>query len=162
MAEADDVPDGRKTRHAPARWGTTLRPILWTHTAAVVPPFTGECMPAPPVPCSYDFNVAASQYFHGLEEGEIALRLQFSGTVFYRDGAGALQSAPIPLHNEATYRLPVALWRDMTTRNDPNGAWLCLRGDVFDRLARFRTRRGLTSREQAVTSLLDGLEEDIS
>jgi hypothetical protein len=146
----------------PPRWGDTLRTMLWIHTSAVVPPFTGECTLDLPVPCSYDFNVAAAKYFHGLEEGEIPLMLQFSGTVFYREADGALQAAPIPWHKEAPYRLPVALWRDMMARYYPNGAWLCLHRDVFDRLSRFKTRGGLTSWEQAVTSLLDKLEEDIS
>ncbi|RKE36144.1 hypothetical protein B0G76_2303 [Paraburkholderia sp. BL23I1N1] len=147
---------------SPPRWGETLRTLLWTHTTAITPPFSGECALELPVPCSYDFNVAATKYFHGLEEGEIPLMLQFSGTVFYRDGGGALQAAPIPWHKEAAYRLPVALWRDMMTRYYPNCAWLCLHRDVFDRLSRYKSRRGLTSWEQAVTSLLDGVEEDIS
>jgi hypothetical protein len=146
---------------SPPRWGETLRTLLWAHTTAIAPPFTGEYMLDLPVPCSYDFNVAATKYFHGLEEGEIPL-MQFSGTVVYREADGALQAAPIPWHKEAAYRLPVALWRDMMTRYYPNGTWLCLHRDVFDRLSRYKSRRGLTSWEQAVTSLLDGLEEDIS
>ncbi|NYH20236.1 DUF6084 family protein [Paraburkholderia bryophila] len=147
---------------APPRWGETLRTLLWTHTFVVVPPFTGECTVNLPVPCSYDFNVAASKYFYGLEDGEIPLLLQFSGTVFYREADGALQAAPIPWHKDAAFRMPVALWRDMMARYYPNGAWLSLHREVFDRLARFKTRRGLTSWDQAVASLLDGLEEDIS
>jgi hypothetical protein len=147
---------------SPPRWGETLRTLLWTHTTAIAPPFTGECALNLPVPCSYDFNAAATKYFYGLEEGEIPLILQFSGTVFYREAEGALQAAPIPWHKEAAYRLPVALWRDMMTRYYPNGTWLCLHRDVFDRLSRYKSRRGLTSWEQAVASLLDGGEEDIS
>jgi len=50
----------------------------------------------------------------------------------------------------------------MMARYDPNGAWLCLQRDVFDRLARYRTQRGFASCEQAVARLLDGVEEDIS
>jgi hypothetical protein len=34
--------------------------------------------------------------------------------------------------------------------------------DVFDRLARYKTQRGLASWEQAVARLLDGVEENIS
>ncbi len=50
------------------------------------------------------------------------------------------RSRAIPWHKEAAFRLPVALWRDMMERYYPNGAWLCLHRDVFDRLARFQTR----------------------
>jgi hypothetical protein len=146
----------------PERWGDTLRTMLWTHTTIVVPPFDSECTIDLPVPCSYDLNVAVSKYFYALEEGEIPLMLQFSGTVFYRDADDALQVAPIPWHKEAPFRLPVSLWRDMMERYYPNGVWLCLQRDVFDRLARYKSQRGFASWEQAVAGLLDGIEEDIS
>ena len=41
------------------------------------------------VPCTFDFNVAATKYFHGIENGEIPLCFLFSGTVFYDGGDGA-------------------------------------------------------------------------
>ena len=31
----------------PERWGQTLRTMLWTHTSAVLPPFTGETVVRP-------------------------------------------------------------------------------------------------------------------
>ena len=45
------------------RWGQTLRSMLWTHASTVVPPFAGEAVTELPVPCTYDFNVAATKYF---------------------------------------------------------------------------------------------------
>jgi hypothetical protein len=146
----------------PQRWSETLRTMLWTHASVTVPPFTDNCLVDLPVPCSYDFNIAATRYFYALEEGEIPLMLQFSGTVFYRDAYDALQAAPIPWHKETAFRLPVSLWRDMMARYYPNGASLWLQRDVFDRLSRYKARRGLASWERAVASLLDGVEEDIS
>jgi hypothetical protein len=146
----------------PDRWGETLRTMLWTHATIVVPPFEEACVIDLPVPCSYDFNIAANRYFYALEDGEIPLMLKYSGTVFYRDADDALQAAPIPWHKEAPFRLPVSVWRDMMARYYPNGAWLCLPRDVFNRLSRFKSRRGLASWEQAVAGLLDGVEEDIS
>ena len=77
------------------RWGQTLRAMLWTHASVVVPPFTGETIAELPVPCTYDFNVAATKYFYALEEGEIPLDFLFSGSVFYEAGEGGLQVAPI-------------------------------------------------------------------
>ena len=53
----------------PERWGETLRTMLWTHTNVTVPAFTGSTVVDLPVPCTYDFNVAATKYFHGLEDG---------------------------------------------------------------------------------------------
>ena len=111
----------------PERWGQTLRPLVWTHAVAVVPPFTGSASVDVPVPCSYDFSVAAVKYFDALEEGEIPLCFLFSGTVFYQADDGALQVGQIAWEKEATYRLPVAVWKDLMGRYYPNCAWLSLR-----------------------------------
>jgi hypothetical protein len=104
------------------------------------------------VPCTYDFNVAVTKYFDALDNGEVPLTLLFSGTVFYENGA--LQAAPIPWDREASYRLPVSVWRDMMEHYYPNSAWLCLRKDVFDRLYEYKRRRALATWEQALESLL--------
>ena len=47
-------------------------------------------------------------------------------------------------------------------RHYPNTAYLCVRKDVFDRLDRFRSRRGLPSWEQALERLLAAVEEPLS
>jgi len=138
----------------PERWGQTLRPMLWTHTGVVVPGFIGSTVVDLPVPCTYDFNVAAAKYFHGLEGGEVPLCLLFSGTIFYAGDDGALQIAQIPWEKEATFRLPVRVWQEMMDHYYPNSAWLCLRKDVFDRLYQYKSRRGLPTWEQALESLL--------
>src|SRR5690242_427767 len=62
----------------PDRWSQTLRSLLWTHTSAVLPPFTGCAEVDLPVPCTYDFNVAATKYFYALEDGDLPLLLLFS------------------------------------------------------------------------------------
>jgi hypothetical protein len=146
----------------PERWGQTLRPMLWTHTSVVVPGFTGSTVVDLPVPCTYDFNVAAAKYFHALEGGEVPLCLLFSGTVFYTAEDGALQVAQIPWEKEATFRLPVRVWQEMMDHYYPNSAWLCLRKDVFDRLYRYKSRRGLPTWEQALESLLPPAEGEVT
>jgi len=136
------------------RWGQTVRPLLWTHASVVVPSFTGGCVADLQVPCTFDFNVAATKYFAGLTDGEVPLNLLFSGTVFYAGGEGALQAAQIPWDKEARYRLPVQVWKQMMEVYYPNSAWLCLRKDVFDRLYRYKVRRGIPTFEQALESIL--------
>src|SRR3954471_15730363 len=74
----------------PDRWGRTLRGMLWTHTSLVVPPFTGATVVDLPVPCTYDFNVAATKYFDALQGGEVPLTLLFSGTIFHEADGGGL------------------------------------------------------------------------
>ena len=143
----------------PERWSQTLRTMLWTHASTVVTPFTGSTVVDLPVPCTFDFNVAATKYFAGLEDGEVPLCLQFSGTIFY-EVDGALQVTQISWAKEAKYRLPVRVWQDMMDFYYPNSAWLSLRRDVFDRLYQYKVRRGIPTWEQALESILPAVEEE--
>ncbi|MCA1593383.1 MAG: DUF6084 family protein [Acidobacteria bacterium] len=138
----------------PERWGQTLRTMLWTHASVVMTPFQGNTLVELPVPCTFDFNIAATKYFAGLEDGEVPLLLLFSGTVFYEAADGALQVSQISWEREAKFRLPVRVWQEMMDHYYPNSAWLSLRRDVFDRLARYKMRRGLPTWEQVLESLL--------
>jgi hypothetical protein len=143
----------------PERWSRTLRPMLWTHASVIVTPFEGSTLVDLPVPCTFDFNVAAAKYFAGLEDGEVPLNLMFSGTVFYEARDGALQVEQIPWDREAKYRLPVRVWKEMIDIYYPNIAWLCLRRDVFDRLSRYKMQRGIPTWEQTLDSILPAVEK---
>jgi hypothetical protein len=142
----------------PARWSETLRAMLWTHTQVTVPPFTASATVELPVPRSYDFNLAATKYFYGLENGEVPLLLLFSGTIFLAGPSGGLQIAQIPWDKEATYRLPVGVWKAMMDYYYPNSAWLCLHRDAFDRLYRYKRQHGLPTWEQTLERLLPAEE----
>ena len=113
-----------------------------------------------PVPCSFDFNVAATKYFDGLAEGDVPLCLQFSGTIFYAAPEGGLQVAPISWDKETRFKLPVQVWRDMMGSYYPNSAWLCLHKDTFDRLYQYKVRQGIPTWEQALEDLLP-IEEPV-
>jgi hypothetical protein len=142
----------------PDRWSQTLRSLLWTNVSAIFPGFRGSTQAHLRVPCTFDFNVAATKYFAGLTTGDVPLNLLFSGTVFYTDAEGLLQVAPISWDQEAKFRLPLEVWREMMQAYYPNGAWLHVRRDVFDRLYRYKMQRGIPSWEQALESILP-LEE---
>ena len=115
-----------------------------------------------PVPCTFDFNVAATKYFAGLTEGEIPVCAQFSGTVFYAQNGGPLQVMPIPWDKEVRFRMPVKVWKDLMDTYYPGMAWLCLERDAFDRLYRYKVERGIPTWEQALESLLARpLEEEV-
>jgi len=144
----------------PDRWAQTLRPMLWTHTNTVVPPFHDQTTVALPVPCTFDFNVAATKYFAALSEGEVPLNLMFSGTVFYEAADGTMQAEQIPWDKEARFRLPVWVWKEMIDLYYPNSAWLCLRRDVFDRLSHFKMERGIPTWEQTLELLLPRSDEN--
>jgi Family of unknown function (DUF6084) len=140
------------------RWGQTLKTMLWTHASVVAPAFEDTVVVDLPVPCTFDFNVAATKYFHGLADGDVPLSFLFSGTVFYADAAGALQVAPIPWDKEARFRLPVKSWHEMMDIYYPNTAWLCLRRDVFERLYQYKVEHGIPTWEQALENILPALE----
>jgi Family of unknown function (DUF6084) len=144
----------------PDRWSRTLRSMLWTHASVVIPAFTGSTIAELQIPCTFDFNVAATKYFHGVSDGEIPLSLLFSGTLFYTGPQGTLQVAPISWDKEARYRLPVRVWREMMDAYYPNSAWLTLRRDVFERVYEYKVRHGIQSWEEAITNLLSAAEQE--
>jgi uncharacterized protein DUF6084 len=145
----------------PERWSQTLRPMLWTHASIVIPSFQGHTVADLQVPCTFDFNVAATKYFHAISEGDIPLNLLFSGTVFYLHPDGALQVSPISWNSEARYRLPVRAWREMMELYYPNSAWLCLRRDVFERLYDYKVQQAIPTWEQTLETLLATEQEEV-
>ena len=138
------------------RWGSTLRGLLWTHATVVVTRFDRETYVDIPVHCTFDLNVAATKYFHGLSHGDLPLCFQFSGTVFYEGREGRLQVAPISWDQEAKYRLPVSIWKDLMDSHYPNSAWLSLRKDTFEKLYQFKVREGIPTWEEVFDRVLNG------
>jgi hypothetical protein len=145
----------------PDRWGQTLRNMLWTHASVVVPRFTGSVLAEIPVPCTFDFNVAATKYFHGLSSGDLPLCFQFSGNVFYQGEEESLQVAPISWDKEAKYRLPLKIWKDLMDMYYPNSAWLALRKDTFEKLYQYKVREGIPTWEEAIERALNALSETV-
>jgi uncharacterized protein DUF6084 len=145
----------------PARWGTTLKTMLWTHASTDVSGFTGTTEAIVPVPCTHDLTVTAGKYFFALEAGEVPLMFQFSGTIFWRDDDGSLQVAPIPWSKEAAFRLPVSTWRALMEEHDPDSAWLCLRRDTVDRLNRYKAHSGVPGWDAALARLLADSDDQL-
>jgi hypothetical protein len=138
----------------PSRWAQTVRPLHWMNTTVTVPAFTGSTSADLELPCSFDFNLAATKYFHALESGEIPLTVMFSGTVFYAESDERLQVTQIPWDREASYRLPVTVWKAMMVAHYPNAAWLCLQRDVFEKLLDYKVRNGIPTFDRALDELL--------
>jgi hypothetical protein len=138
----------------PERWGRTVRPFLWMNTSLSVASFWDATIVDLQLPCTFDFNVAVTKYFHALENGEIPLCLMFSGTVFYSDTDGPLQATQIPWDRETNYRLPVVIWRKMMDMHYPNTAWLCLQRNAFERLYRYKVQHGIPTWEEALERLI--------
>jgi len=137
----------------PERYGTTLKPFLWTHATALVQGFEGSTEVDLPVACTYDFDVSASKYLHALRDGDIPLVLLFSGTVFTR-GATGFAVEQLSWSLEAPCRLPVSGWRRLMDLYFPGGGWIRLDREAIDALSRFRSDRGFTTWEQTVAALV--------
>ena len=143
----------------PNRWGDTLQPLQLATVPVLTPSFTNSMTVAVNVPLTYDLDIAASRYLHGLDDGEIPLTLLFSGTMFYAGDTG-VQLGLVPWHEEAEHRLPVAVWRAAMDEHFPGSGWVRLRRDTLDRLAAFRSAHTLLSWDNAVERLLKEAESD--
>jgi hypothetical protein len=143
----------------PERWSESLHPLLWANVNVPVASFTGSTTIEVAVPCTFDFNVAMTKYIYGLDNGELPTSLLFSGTVFYA-GAG-LQVAQIPWDREASFRLPVTVWKNMMDAYYPNTTWIALRREVFERLYDYKSRHGIPTWEQALECML-GIAAEVS
>lgn len=139
----------------PARWGESLQSMLWIQISAMVPAF--DCKSTSielTVPCSFDFNLAATKYFHGIEQGEAPLMFLFSGSVFYLNEEGALAMDAISWNQEAQFRMPVQVWKELMDGYYPNQTWLCLNRANFDALYEYKRTRGYLSFDEALSDLL--------
>jgi hypothetical protein len=143
----------------PDRWGQTLRTLLWTHASLVVPRFAASTLVDLSVPCTFDFNVGATKYFHGVLRGDLPLCFQFSGTAFYQGGHETLQVAPISWDKEAKYRLPVKVWKELMDTYYPSSTWLALPRETFEKLYQYKVREGIPTWEETLERAVSALAE---
>jgi hypothetical protein len=136
------------------RYGDTLRPMLWTHASQMVLAFRGSTEIELPIPCSYDLEVAGHKYVAALDSGEIPVNVLFSGTVIER-GERGVASGFVPWSCEASFRLPVAVWRETMDAHFPGAAWLRVSRETLDELQRYRSARQAPSWDAALTHLID-------
>jgi len=135
------------------RWTETLKPLQFAAVSVMVPGFTGSVEIDLPVMLSYDLEIGATRYFAGLDAGEIPLLLLFSGTVFAAV-EGRLQVQQVPWSKEASYRLPVSVWREAIAVHFPNSAWIRMSLQTLDELQRFKTREALPTWDATLAALL--------
>lgn len=147
------------------RWGDTLRPFLWTNLATTVTGFTGSTEVDLPVTCTYDFEIASVKYMHSLEGGEIPIVALFSGTVFAKSPvqgspAQGMSVSPVSWSEEASFRLPVGVWREMMDLYFPDTAWLRLQRETLDALQHYKVQRALRTWDETFELLLKEAGED--
>jgi len=140
------------------RWADTLKPMQFLTLSTMVPGFTGSTTQALPIPCTYDLEIASTKYFSSLEDGVIPLLLLFSGSVFSTvDGRLSVQQ--VPWSKEASFPLPVKVWRQTVDLHFPNSAWFRVQQETMESLQRFKSRNALPTWDSAVNALLAEVEE---
>jgi Family of unknown function (DUF6084) len=154
-AEAERLNDLFGDTH---RWADTLKPLQFAQVSVMVPGFTGSTEIDLPVPLSYDLEIGSTRYFAGLEGGEVPLLLLFSGTVFASAG-GRFQVQQVPWSKEASYRLPISLWREAIDAHFPNSSWIKMSLQTLDELQRFKARMALPTWDATIAALLAGAAE---
>lgn len=135
------------------RFAETLRPFTWLHSSTVTPGFQHTQELELVLPCTYDVEVSGTKYLAGLEDGEVPLSFLFSGTVFTR-GSNGFTVGRIPWDKEATYRMPVRVWRELMDLHFPNAAWVRLHRDTVAALGRYRSAHGLVGWDETVEKLI--------
>jgi hypothetical protein len=145
----------------PARWGETLNPLQLATIGTSVSGFTGETTTPITVPLTYDLDIAATKYFHGLSEGEIPLLMLFSGTVFYA-GPTDVQVGLVSWHEEAAFRLPVATWRAAMDDHYPGSAYVRVSTATLDALSAYRSGHVIPNWDDTFERLLKEAGHDLS
>ena len=139
---------------APERWAVTTRSLVWARLDVLVPAFTGTTTVTVPLPCSYDFELAAAKYLYSLPDGEAPLALHFNGTIYYPRDDGALQMVLVPWNKSIDFRMPVSVWRETVEHYYPNTNWLAVRSQTLEALQREKLSRGLATLDACVQELL--------
>jgi hypothetical protein len=129
--------------------------MLWTNVTIAVPSFDEAIVVDLQVPCTFDFNVAATKYFEAIDCGDIPVSFYFSGTIFYAAENAPMQAGQISWDKEAFYRMPVRVWRELMDAHYPNTAWLCLGREVFDRLNAYRVQHGIPTFDQTLMRVME-------
>jgi hypothetical protein len=137
----------------PSRWAETVKPIQLATVTTMVPTFTAVTEADVQVPVTYDLEVTSARYLYGLDDGTVPLLLLFSGTVFVANGDG-FSVELVPWSAEATYRMPVSIWRELADAHFPNSAWLRCSRETLDELSAFKAKHALPTWDSTLQALL--------
>jgi hypothetical protein len=93
-------------------WCRTLHALPWLSGTAQVPAFIGQRLIDVSLPCRGEINPVVARYFDALAAGDVLLVASFSGAGFVASDSLPLQMSRIPWDRQATFRLPLGLWRE--------------------------------------------------
>lgn len=140
----------------PSHWADSVQTMPWARATAVVAPFAGSTRCDIDVPCSFDFNVAATKYFYGLNASSVPLRIDFTGTIF-SDG----KVIQIARGKQARFSMPACAWTDLMDAYYPQSVWLRLPRDVFHRMNQYKIDHKIPTWEDVLERLLPAGQEAV-
>lgn len=138
----------------PERWASTTTNFRWAQADALVPAFDRSAEFDLVVACTYDLELAAAKYFHGLSDGAAPLRFHFNGTVFYEAGDGRMQIVQLPWDRSPRFAMPVEVWRQTIDAAYPFRGWIPAHVDTIERLETLKAERGLPTFDALLEDLL--------
>jgi hypothetical protein len=138
----------------PERWASTTTNFRWAQTDALVPAFEGSTEFDLVVACTYDLELAAAKYFHGLADGAAPLRFHFNGTVFYEADDGRMQIVQIPWDRSPRFEMPIDVWRQTIDAAYPYRGWIPVHVDTITQLEKIKAARGLPTFDAVLEELL--------
>ncbi len=140
----------------PSRWADAEKPLAWSSASVIVKPFAGNTRFELDAPCTFDFNIAATKYFYGLETPDAPLLFDFSGTIFR-----GRQIAAIKNDCRCRFALPMRVWSDLMDEYYPHSMWLRLPREVFDRMNQFKIDNRIPTWEDVLERLLPAGQEAV-
>jgi Family of unknown function (DUF6084) len=142
------------------RWGNGAQRMHWTTESALLPAFSERTTLEVEVLCNYDLELAATKYFHSVEDGQIPLTFHVNGSVYYPGDDGRLQIVQIPWDTVADYTMDVEVWKRMIDSYYPDRGWIPLERETLEALRRERARRGLPTFDATMAKLLEDAADD--
>lgn len=137
----------------PDRWHATLRTFSWADVSLVVPGFSEEIETEIAVPCTYDFDQAATRFFDTLHSGAIPIRFLFSGPIF-RSGSTGFSTERISWSSECAYRMPVSVWHDAMRACYGDDVLIRINLETLEKLRRYRALSGATTWDELLERLM--------
>ncbi len=139
----------------PGRIGAPTRTMPWAQVDVLVQSFKGITTVEVPVLCNYDLEVAATNYFHSIADGEVPLVFHFNGGIYYQGEDDRLQIVQLSWEQSTNYRMPIEVWQEMIATHYPYRGWVAAGAETIERLRRYKLEQGLPSYEAALERLLD-------
>jgi Family of unknown function (DUF6084) len=137
----------------PDRWHATLRTFSWADVSLVVPGFSDEIETEITVPCTYDFDQAATRFFDVLHSGAIPVRFLFSGPVF-RSARTGFMTERIPWSSECAYRMPVSVWHEAMRACYGDDALIRISLETLEKLRRYRALSSAATWDEVLERLM--------